>query len=55
MALKNEYLQSVYATVAQRNKGEEEFLEQQSGHDDRLRLCDPLQRHVHLAASGLHQ
>ena len=27
MALKNEYLQSVYATVAQRNKGEEEFLQ----------------------------
>ena len=27
MALKNEYLQSVYATVAQRNKGEEEVLQ----------------------------
>lgn len=42
------------AAAAAAAAAKEEGHHEQSGHDDRLGLRDPLQRHVHLATAGLH-
>ena len=48
-------MDTVSDQIAEQSRKEAEAAGQQSGHDDRLGLRYPLQRHVHLAAAGLHE